>query len=754
VSVYDAIPVELRERAQWVVWRLEQRDGKTTKVPYRADGAGKASSTKPDTWATFEAAVAAVDGFSASGIGFVFSPDDPYVGVDLDDGLSEADRGAIMVALDSYAETSVSGRGVHVIVRASLNSHGRNRQGPFEVYEDGRYFVVTGAHVRGTPTTIELRQTELEQVLERFLPATPPVPQHERETVPADLDDRALLDKAMGAKNGADFQDLYNGAWEGRYPSQSEADRSLAGRLAFWTGRDPERIDRLFRSSGLYRAKWDDPRGSSTYGAGTIAKAIAECQDVYDPHPRLRTPLSGDQPPAPSEESYDRSYDLSSAGRPTNGYLRSDLGNGEMFSDRNASRLRHVKERRLWLEWENGRWRPDTTGAAERAAKEVARERLRAAADIENDDERKKAVSWAMASQGDSRIRAMLSQATTEQALVLRADDLDVDPMLLACANGVIDLRTGELRPPDPSDLISLGSDVHYDPEADCPRWRRFLAEVFEDDDELISYLQRGLGYSTTGDTREHVLFVCHGIGRNGKGTLLETIKKIIGEFGKTAPFDTFTRTRGDRGTRNDLARLYRSRFVIASESGDGRRLDEAVVKSLTGGDTVAARFLYSEHFEFVPRFKIWLATNYRPRVDGDDEAIWARLRLIPFNVSFLGREDKTLAVTLEQELPGILAWTVQGALDWQRHGLGTASAVEKATADYRMDEDVLGAFLAERCVLEGEIEPAQLRESYEAFCADVGEKPLAANTLGKRLARRGIKRGGRSSSYQKLSLQ
>ena len=284
-----AIPQELRERAQWVLWRLETRDGKQTKVPVRADGRGRASSTNPETWATFDEAVAA--SATADGIGFVFSADDPFVGIDLDAGLKESDRGAIVSALDSYAETSISGNGVHVIVRANLNGS-RRRSGPFEVYDAGRFFVVTGEHVRGTPTTIEERQAQLEHVLERFLPAAElPNGGSKLPPQPVTLDDRELLDRAFESRNGSELRDLYEGRWEGRYPSHSEADQALANRLAFWCGRDPERIDRVFRASGLYRPKWD----RDDYRNRTIENAIAACPETYSPAPQPR-PSTSSQP--------------------------------------------------------------------------------------------------------------------------------------------------------------------------------------------------------------------------------------------------------------------------------------------------------------------------------------------------------------------------------------------------------------------------------------------------------------------------
>lgn len=424
-----------------------------------------------------------------------------------------------------------------------------------------------------------------------------------------------------------------------------------------------------------------------------------------------------------------------------------DLGNAELFCELHAERLRYVKERRRWLAWDAGRWRPDTTGTAERAAKSTARELLRRAAELDG-DEQKRAAKRALTSQSEPRIRAMLNLASTEPAIVLAAEELDADPYLFGCGNGTLDLRSGELCEAHPRELISAGTDVPYDPALGCPRWLRFLEEVFRGDDELIGFVRRFCGYALTGDTREHVLAVAHGTGANGKTTFVEVVKRVLGELATTASFDSFARSRGDRGPRNDLARLHRARLVIAAESGEGRRLDEATVKQLTGGDTVTARFLYGEHFEFRPQFKLCLVTNHRPRVDGDDDAIWRRLRLVPFEECFLGREDRELSAKLEAELPGILAWAVDGCLEWQRDGLGQADAVERATNEYRQDEDVLGAFLAERCELgSGETTAVALRESYDDYCHELGEKPLAANVLGRRLARRGIKVERRASN-------
>jgi hypothetical protein len=277
----DAIPAELRELPRWVVWRwgdVDPKTGKRKKPPYQPTKPSEhASSTNHTTWGTFEQAVSLVNAGSADGVGFALEP--PYVGVDLDEELPESDQGAVMVALNSYSERSVSGTGHHVVVRAHLNGHGRHPQG-IGVFQTGRLFYFSGEHVRGTPTTIEDRQAELERVLDAYLPPTPTATAP-RPTVPVDLGDHELLAKALAASDT--FRDLWAGEWSSRFSSQSEADLSLCGRLAFWYGRDQGRVDSMFRSSGLMRDKWDERRGESTYGTATIEKAVANCNDVYTP---------------------------------------------------------------------------------------------------------------------------------------------------------------------------------------------------------------------------------------------------------------------------------------------------------------------------------------------------------------------------------------------------------------------------------------------------------------------------------------
>jgi len=291
VNDYSGIPAELRNLPRWVVWRwgdVDPKTGKRKKPPFcPTDLRRHGSSTDEQTWATFDQALAIVEAGKADGVGFALCP--PYVGVDLDEELPGADQGAVMGVLDSYSEHSPSGKGYHVVIRADLNGAGRHPQG-IGVFQVDRLWYCTGEHVRGTPTTIEERQDELEKVVAHFLPATNVATDPWRVSsvnLPAggkisDLDDRELLDRAMAARNGAEFTRLWNGDSQG-YRSRSEADLAFCNMLSFWTGRDAERVDQLFRQSGLYREKWE----RDDYRNRTIETAIAATTDVYKPSPAV-----------------------------------------------------------------------------------------------------------------------------------------------------------------------------------------------------------------------------------------------------------------------------------------------------------------------------------------------------------------------------------------------------------------------------------------------------------------------------------
>jgi putative DNA primase/helicase len=436
-------------------------------------------------------------------------------------------------------------------------------------------------------------------------------------------------------------------------------------------------------------------------------------------------------------------------------YLRTDLGNAHRFVALHADRFRYIGEEKRWLEWRDGRWRRDVTGATMRAAWEVVETLWTQIAKLEP-DARGDAAKWAVRSQSRGALEAMIALAASQEQIAVQLDQLDRDPYLLSCGNGTVDLRTGELREPDPADLNTLGTDIDYVPDAPRERWLRFLKEVFDGDQELVAFVKRAYGSCATGDARDRALFIQYGSRFNGKSTLNRVIQQVLGDFAHTAPIRVVTRTRQGE-IPNEIAALARKRLVTIAETADGHRLDENRVKMLTGRDRVPARFLHREWFSFEPEYKLVLFTNFRPKVDGSDGAVWDRIRLIPFRVSFADREDRELGEKLAAESEGVLAWLVEGCLEWQDDGLGTCDAVEQATATYRTENDVIGRFVDDCCELgeDYRIERKALRDALVLYCEDGGDEAPPATTLGRWLSERGVRatKGGGRRSYRGIRL-
>jgi putative DNA primase/helicase len=341
----------------------------------------------------------------------------------------------------------------------------------------------------------------------------------------------------------------------------------------------------------------------------------------------------------------------------------------------------------------------------------------------------------------------MLALARSEPGVPIRPDDLDRDAWLLNCANGTLDLHSGELRPHRRDDLITRCLRAEFMPGVDCPRWRAFLHRIMDGNAELVGFVQRAVGYTLTGSTSERCMFILYGSGKNGKTVYLEGLRLLLGD-GYTArtPTQTLMAKRGDT-IPNDVARLRGVRLVTASETGDGHRLDEALVKDITGGDKLVARFMRGEWFEFAPTFKIFLSTNYKPRIVGNDDAIWDRLRLVPFLIRIPEEERRPMDEMLaefEAELPGILNWAVEGCLDWQRHGMGEPPEVRMAIADYRDEMDTLGEFLAECCVLsrDARVSSHDLYDEYKRWATDSGERVLSHKRFSQWMEHRGTQLG------------
>src|SRR5215218_9158131 len=430
-------------------------------------------------------------------------------------------------------------------------------------------------------------------------------------------------------------------------------------------------------------------------------------------------------------------------------YMRTDLGNSERFVDAHRDRVLWCPARKSFLCWDGKRYAWDERGEAVKLAHATARSIFHEAADAEGEKEQKAITKWALASQNESRINAMLSQA--RPYLAVGMEELDRDPWLINCQNGTLDLRTGKLKDHDPADRITKIVPVDYNPDAPCPRFKQFLKEALVDE-AVIKFVKRYSGYTLTGITRERLLAILYGFGRNGKTTLVELLHEVLGDYARNTDVETLL-IKKYQGVGNDVAALKGARFVSAAEVEKGRRLAESKLKQLTGRDTVTARFLFGENFDFKPEFKLWLSTNNKPVIQGTDDAIWDRIRLIPFTQRFDSRRaDPKLPDKLRDELAGVFAWMVEGCLEWQEHGLEEPKTVTDATKQYREEMDTLASFLDEVCVIGPghKVLAEKLYQSYAMWCDKSGERKDPKKAFVARLEERGFERRRETAGVNK----
>lgn len=413
-----------------------------------------------------------------------------------------------------------------------------------------------------------------------------------------------------------------------------------------------------------------------------------------------------------------------------------DTGNAERFVRQYGQDVRYVPQWG-WMVWTGTHWARDQFEVRARMM-DTARAIHHEAADTSDKALQGEISKWARNSQQGSRIKAALWCA--ESALVADISEFDQEDMFLPVANGTINLRTGKWSPHLRNHMSTRRSTVHYRAGALCPTWDAFLERVLPDI-ELRSFIKRLAGYTLTGSVSEQVLAFVYGTGRNGKTVFLERLSDLVGEYSTPTRIETLSSTRSG-SIPNDVAALAGARLVTVSETSQGARLNESLVNDLTGGDTISARFLHREFFQFRPQFKLWIRGNHKPRIRGTDDGIWRRVLLIPFTVQIPESEiDKGLPSRLQGELPGILNWAIEGCLEWQRQGLKPPQNVQDAVKEYRTEMDSLGEFLDQRCVLArgAKVPAGALYTAYREWCDSAGEEPVSQREFGLSLSNRGF---------------
>jgi putative DNA primase/helicase len=767
IADVNLVPIKLRQAKRWVPWKWVWIDDKKWDKP-PVDALGDAiDQTDPANWLAFEQA-RRVGRKIGDGAGIALGPKDNrlgIVGIDLDNcidaaGTISAEASKIVVRFDSYTERTPSGNGLRILIwgdKPGPRCKTSSRPG-IELYESDRYLTVTGRHLEGTPTEIHRRDDALKALYDEMFAGKPGLPPAAgtQPSGPVNASDDELIEKARQARNGAGakFARLFDQGDVSAYAGDdSAADMALTNMLAFWTGRDFNRMEAIFGRSALgQRDKW---RNRADYRQRTIDKAIDDCAKVYTPQP-ARSGSGGAKFSANGAGHHPASPD------PLN---LTDWGNARRLIAAHGHRLRYCKPLGQWYEWDGTRWSPDQTGAIWRWAKDTVRQLGREAADTADDQRRQATLKWALKSEEKKVMGSMIELAWSEPGVSILPDAFDCDPWVLNTPAGTVNLKTGRLEPHRQTDLISKITSVPFGPDAKCPKWEKTLGEIFAGDDAMVAYVQRALGYSLTGFIGEHALFLCYGTGRNGKNTVLDTVATILSDYATVANPRTFL-TVGQNDHLAMIADLMGRRFVPTDEVEEGEQLAESMVKRLTGNKTLKARFMHKNPFEFTVLFKVWMLANCKPEIQGQDEGIWSRIRLIPFEVYFPPeKRTKGLSdILIKEEGPGILKWLVDGCLEWQRIGLAEPEKVLNAVKEYRSEQNVLMDFIGQ-CAdsfLDNEAlrevakeKTSNLYERYVAWCKENGEKKvLTSRKFGLKLTPLGYKPHENNGASYRLGLR
>ena len=759
--MYEKIPLELKRLSHWVGWKYMQRPGEDhkRKVPINAMDGQPAKSNDPVTWCDFDTACLGKERFGLDGIGFMFSGDGIF-GIDIDHCYDpetrELDPAAaeIIETVQSYTELSPSGTGIHILCKGAL-PEGRKRRGAVEMYSTLRYFTVTGNQF-GLEYPFSDCTERVAVMHRKYLGEEETAAGAQRAALPmpagrgtnADMSVDAVLHRMFDSKHGQKLQDLYNGSWE-RYGigdgSQSSADQAFCNTLAFWCRCDAALMDAIFRRSRLYRQKWDKRRGAKTYGQITIDRAIKDCRDIWEPQERVQRPAPA--VPPPPQNTFNEVPVMENATVGETGqrryYTYDDTGNAQRFRDANAGLIHYNHVDGCWIYWDGVRWASDENGEIKRRADKMLADMAKDLKEMQDDpayNAYKKHLSRSRSHRGKE---GFIAEARHLEGVPVLPSEMDRAGNAFNVRNCLISLKTGRTAEHDKKYMISKLAPVTYDENARCPRWDRFIEEVTCGDKSLQLYLQRMIGYCMTAYTKEQCMFFLYGNGSNGKSVFVDTIAYMLGEYAASCQPETVMMRDRNNTARGDLARLKGARMVVTSEPNDGCRLDEGIVKQMTGGteNKLTARFLYGREFEFSPEFKIVMSTNYKPVIKGTDNGIWRRVRLIPFTAEFTKENrDPQLTEKLRRELPGILNWAIAGAVGWCKEGLPPCAIIDEAGQEYRSEMDRVQQFLDD-CTTRSESSSTQastLYKCYKAWCSEQGDRfPVGSTKFFMELKRR-----------------
>lgn len=802
---YIKIPEEMKALKRWICFKLEPKeDGKLNKTPINAISGKPAKSNDSSTWTKFKLAITGCVKYGCDGIGFMLG--DGIFGVDLDDSAyKKLKKGEITEEqykvervkfdelvkeftskLNSYTELSVSKKGYHIICYGNL-PEGRRRNDllGIETYDSLRYFAMTGNTINNIP--LQPREEEIKELWSKYIDDGKAKKNKEMlesyQKPEFELEDDELIKKIMVSKQSEKFEKLfYAGDLSLAYDDHSRADQMLCNLLAFWTNKNKEQMDRLFRNSALYREKWE----RDDYRERTLNEALLYTENQYTP-----VPENQEEPVIRNKEVKSRQYinektgeveqgyipymNIDDNGEPIfrikknfNNYTLDDTGNANRFYDYFGDLFKYNKTDKIYMFWTGKTWIRDTKhiirkyanklidvlrveekSIEDKISKLTAQGQVDEAKGLEKYlDAFRKNITRVSNKAGKD---AMLSELESFGNIPIESSEFNTDKLLLNTESGIINLETGNIDPFDSSKLMSMNTNCEVSYERP-DTWLAFLQSIFyrgADDQsimesfEIIDYVQMALGYSLTGSCSQQGMFILYGDGSNGKSTFSDEIHFMMGDYADSVESNVLmTQKVQNNSIQYTLAKLKNKRFVLSGETEMGEKLAEAEVKHITGDGQINARFAYGNEFSYTPEYKIWLSTNNKPVIVGKDLGIWRRIFLIPFLRSFSDAEkDITMPAKLKAETSKILGWCVQGYQKYKAAGyrLRLPKCLEKERTEYKEQMDVLSRFINDECQLVdgGMANAKQLYNTYKDWVVDNAEYQLRKNKFEEELVRK-----------------
>lgn len=689
----------------------------TGKIPINVYTGGNAQCNNPQTWATFGECVAYKNTHSAIlGIGIMLGIDEKgrqIIGIDIDH-INKNDlldtMNDILHTVKGYQEISQSGDGVHVITFGTVPK-GIRRKGGLEIYDTGRYIALTGTrvYVETQATQIGDESKNIDKIYKKYFGSaisvgetadiTKPIYLVMNETKPINKASSDLVEKIRKSTGGAKFDKLYGGEWENSYPSQSEADMALCSILAFWTQKDPAQMDKIFRSSGLMREKWDRKERDTTYGAITINSAIAKCGVVYNPEYDL-SPANKEQ--VAKQVVIPTQYVNVGKITDENGQVLdfdlNDTGNARRFTMLYNTTIKFNIESNTFMVWNGVKWDTDTLKSAQTKLVfdgfvDNMKQDMLNEQDKETRKTKAKNVERLYSNAGK---KAVLEECQHQSNMPVRFKDFDTDDFLFNTPNGILDIKNNQMLPTNRAYMQSQVSGTMCS-NIPTPLWDKFLVDTFVDK-ETINFIQKAMGQTLIGNNKEQKFFMLYGNGANGKSVFLDVMQRVFGDYCKKMKMSVFTSEKIADNAERVFAPLQKTRMLIANEIKEGKALEVGLLKDITGGGNIQGRYLYGEMFEYEPKFTLWMAVNTKPYVNDESDGFWRRAVLIecPNKVS----EDK-LDVNLEDKLmkeaPGILYWVFMGAMKLLEEGLKLTPKMFDEVLDYQKEMSTIDQFLEDK---------------------------------------------------------